>query len=68
MMVAKMHLTDPVPSVLDLRPDLQPSWDEIIHKAMAKDSADRHATAGEMAHDVEQVASGRWFFRKLVYD
>jgi hypothetical protein len=33
---------------------------------MAKDPAERYATAGDLARDVREVASGRWYLRKLV--
>ncbi len=68
MDTAAAHLTEPVPAILDLKPDLQPAWQEIISKAMAKEPAGRYATAGELAYDVHQVASGRWFLRKLAFD
>ncbi|MCP4540005.1 MAG: serine/threonine protein kinase [Chloroflexi bacterium] len=66
MATAKAHITDPVPRVLDVRPDLQSVWDEVVGKAMAKNPNDRYATASELALDVREVISGRWYLRKLV--
>ena len=40
----------------------------IGRKAMAKQSDDRYARAGDLARDVHEVASGRWYFRKLTFD
>jgi serine/threonine-protein kinase len=68
IVTAMAHLTKPVPKVLELRPDLRPPWEEIISKVLAKEPADRYATAGDLARDVEQVASGRWYLRKLKFD
>lgn len=48
MGVALKHITEPVPSILEARPDL-PAWlEDIISTAMAKDPADRYQTAQEM--------------------
>ncbi len=63
---AVLHVTQPVPKVLALKPDLLPTWDDIIGKAMAKVPAERYATAGDLARDVREAASGRWYLRKLV--
>ena len=41
---------------------------EIIGKALAKNPADRYQTATEMAQEVSEMASGRWYFRKLIAD
>jgi len=49
MGVAIKHITDPVPHILDVKPDLPPEIDELIQKAMAKNKNDRFATAVEMA-------------------
>lgn len=61
------HLVEPVPNILEVRPDLQDAWGEIIGKAMAKNPAARYATAGEFAQEIQEVASGRWYMRKLVW-
>lgn len=68
MATAVAHITEPVPNILDIRPDLPSTWEEIISKALAKAPADRYSTAGDLARDVREVASGRWYLRKLVDD
>jgi hypothetical protein len=32
---------------------------------MAKDPAERYATAGEFAREVAEVVSGKWYLRRL---
>jgi serine/threonine protein kinase len=49
MTVMMMHLTDPVPNLRNLRPDVPAEVTAIIEKAMAKDPQQRYQTAGEMA-------------------
>jgi serine/threonine-protein kinase len=63
---AAAHITEPVPKILDIKPDLPSTWEEIISKALAKDPVDRYSSAGDLARDVREVASGRWYLRKLV--
>jgi serine/threonine protein kinase len=63
---AVLHVTRPVPKILAVKPDLLPAWEDIIAKAMAKAPAERYATAGDLARDVREAASGRWYLRKLV--
>lgn len=48
-------IEDPVPSILKFRPELSPDLDAIVKKALAKQPADRFATAGDM-----QIALERW--------
>lgn len=43
------HVMDPVPLVLDRRPDLPPDCDQIIAKAMAKDRDERFSSATDMS-------------------
>jgi serine/threonine protein kinase len=64
-LTATAHVTEPVPDILAVRTDLRSAWGEIISKAMAKDPCDRYGTAGELALEVREVASGRWYLRKL---
>ena len=63
--VLDAHVNQPIPNILDLQPDLPKAWQEIISNAMAKSADDRYATAGEFAQDVQDLVSGRWFWRKL---
>ena len=47
------HLHDPVPSVRALRPDLSPSIEFVVKKALAKDPRDRYQHATELAADLQ---------------
>ena len=53
----KAHLTQAVPSVLSVKPDLQvpPEIDTIIRTAMAKEANERFANAGDMLAALERV-------------
>ncbi len=62
---AAAHILDPIPRLTDLRHDLPATWDDIIQKALAKNPDDRYATAGELAKDLQELVSGRWYLRKL---
>lgn len=44
-----MHLTSPIPNILETRPDLPAALQGVIEKAMAKERGERYATAGELA-------------------
>jgi len=61
----ELHINQPVPSVLQTQPDLSEAWQEIVSKAMAKSPDERYASAGALAQDVQDLVSGRWFWRKL---
>lgn len=50
------HLQHPVPSVLDERPDLPPSVDKVIQKAMQKRPEDRYASIGELVEELTTAA------------
>jgi serine/threonine protein kinase len=54
--LALQHVNDPVPNVLNLRPDLPGEVDVIIKRAMAKNRENRYDTALELAHDLNKVA------------
>jgi serine/threonine-protein kinase len=54
--LALQHVNDPVPNILNLRPDLPGEVDVIIKKAMAKNRENRYGTALEMAHDLNKAA------------
>jgi len=60
-----LHINHPVPLVSQAQPDLSEAWDEIVSKAMAKSPDERYARAGELAQEVQDLVSGRWFWRKL---
>ena len=48
-MVMVKHLTEPVPDVRRLNPELPPAMSEVLSQTMAKDRNNRPATAGEVA-------------------
>ena len=54
--LALQHVNDPVPNVLQLRPDLPGEVDVIIKRAMAKNRENRYNTALDLAHDLNKAA------------
>jgi hypothetical protein len=50
---------DPLPEILEVKPDLPATVDEIIKKALAKNREERFATALELATAVEAVADDK---------
>ncbi|MBI3764048.1 MAG: serine/threonine protein kinase, partial [Chloroflexi bacterium] len=57
MGLAIAHINDPVPRILEVKPDLPPPCEAVIQRALAKDRMARYATAGELADDVSQLAA-----------
>lgn len=56
--LALKHLTEPVPHILEINPDL-PAWmEKVISSAMAKNPADRFATAAEMVDMIHACLHG----------
>jgi serine/threonine-protein kinase len=53
------HMADPPPRVSEHRPDLPGQLDEVMARAMAKDPAERPASAGELMLDVNRAFSRR---------
>ena len=64
MGVAIAHITEPVPSLLSVRPDLPAGFESVIHKALEKDPANRYQTAGELALAIKQVFGSMDTLRK----
>jgi serine/threonine protein kinase len=58
MSVVVKHITDPVPHILDVKPDLPPDIEVIIEKAMAKDRNERFQNVRSLADALNKVASG----------
>ncbi|GAB4524053.1 MAG: hypothetical protein Fur0018_07350 [Anaerolineales bacterium] len=52
------HITEPVPDLCALRPDLPPSIQTVIATAMAKDRDARYPTAGHLAKAMSYVTRG----------
>ncbi|NIM95990.1 MAG: protein kinase [Anaerolineales bacterium] len=53
MGLAIKHITEPVPSILAVSPDLPEGLEDVIQKAMCKDREGRYNTAGELAQAFE---------------
>ncbi len=51
------HLTEPIPNLLEVRPDLPGEAQKMMEKAMAKDREQRYSTAGELARALTELAS-----------
>jgi hypothetical protein len=51
------HLYEPIPNVLDLRPDLPPSIQRVLQTALAKDPTYRYPTAGDLARAFERAVT-----------
>ncbi|MEO8357459.1 MAG: protein kinase [Chloroflexota bacterium] len=54
--VAMKHLTDPIPSILVLRPDLPGELDLVLAKALAKDRELRYTSTSELALALRQIS------------
>src|SRR3990172_1687695 len=48
MGIAVKHIPEPVPRILDVKPDLPPGCEDVIRQAMAKDRRDRFPTANAL--------------------
>jgi serine/threonine-protein kinase len=68
MAMAVAQVTEDIPDHREVRPDLNASWTEILEKALAKEPDERYKTAGELAQDISEVASGSWYLRKIMED
>ncbi|MGB7538212.1 MAG: protein kinase [Anaerolineales bacterium] len=55
MALLMKHVADPIPQLSATAPDLPAALQRVIERGMAKLPADRYATAGEMAKDVERA-------------
>ncbi len=58
MSVVVKHITDPVPHILDVKPDLPPATESVIAKAMAKNRDERFPTVKALADALSAVARG----------
>jgi len=59
------HVELPIPDVRQIKNNIPAVWQEVVSKSMAKDPNERYSTAGEFAKDIGEVASGKWYLRKL---
>ena len=53
--VLQMHINDPLPSPLDIRPDLPGALEEIVVKLLAKNTRDRFQEAGDLIAALNQL-------------
>jgi pSer/pThr/pTyr-binding forkhead associated (FHA) protein/tRNA A-37 threonylcarbamoyl transferase component Bud32 len=53
------HVNEPPPSPLAVRPDLPPEFDDIVHRAMAKQATERYPSAGDLGQAAVVAAGGR---------
>ena len=53
------HTSEPIPSVLEVVPDLPPQFDAVIARAMAKSADDRYQSAGDLGYAAVAAAEGR---------
>ncbi len=58
MSVVVKHITDPVPHMLDIQPDLPDHLEKVVEKAMCKDRTQRYQTVKALAADLTSVAKG----------
>jgi serine/threonine protein kinase/Tol biopolymer transport system component len=56
MSVVVKHITDPIPHILDIKPDLPPAIEAVIEKAMAKNREERYATVKDLTHALDLIA------------
>lgn len=59
------HVKQPIPRVEDILVDVPSGAQEVLDQVLAKDPADRYQQAADFAKDVKELASGRWYLRKL---
>lgn len=55
MGAAVAHINQPVPSLLELQPDLPPKFENVILKALDKDPSKRYQTASELAQAIKNA-------------
>ncbi|HSH04780.1 MAG TPA: serine/threonine-protein kinase [Anaerolineae bacterium] len=65
MATAIMHVLDPLPNILEIKPDLNEHWAEVLAKATAKDPNDRYNRAHDLAEDIRAMSTGRWYLQRL---
>ncbi len=58
MSVVVKHITDPVPHILDVKPDLPPAIEAVIEKAMAKNRDERFPTVKALSDSLNAIARG----------
>jgi serine/threonine-protein kinase len=64
--IAMAHLTQPIPRLVEIKPDLPAAYQQVIDRALAKDPAQRYQTGQALAKDIQELAAGRWYLRRLM--
>ncbi|MCB0253069.1 MAG: protein kinase [Anaerolineae bacterium] len=59
MAVAHAHVYDPPPPLREKRPDLPPSVEAVVMKALSKEPSGRYNDAGPLAADFDRVSTGQ---------
>lgn len=59
MMVMFKHVSDPVPSLLEVAPEYPPAVDGVLQRALAKDREARYQTATEFAKALASALAGQ---------
>ncbi|NJL93875.1 MAG: serine/threonine protein kinase, partial [Anaerolineae bacterium] len=59
MMVMFKHVSDPVPSLLEVDARFSPQIDAVLRRALAKEPLDRYQNALQFANDLESAARGQ---------
>ncbi len=55
-----MHLQEPVPSLVEINPDIPESVDSMVRRAMAKSPDQRFQSCAELAQAMEAATSDNW--------
>ena len=55
---ALAHLNAPLPSPVELCPEVPPEFDDVVRRAMAKDPSERYASAGDLGQAALAAAGG----------
>ncbi len=55
MGLAVKHITEPIPSLTEERPDLPDAYEQLIQRVLAKDPDDRPATAGSLSDELHRA-------------
>jgi len=58
LQIVLKHITEPIPSIIEIRPDVPSAVDLVLQRALAKDSRDRYPTGGEFAVDFAKAVQG----------
>lgn len=58
MSVVIKHITDPVPHILDVKPDLPDGVEKIVAKVLAKDRNERFSTSQQLADALNSISRG----------